>query len=174
MKRLGLVVLATLVAILLGAAPSVAMVTTIRDSGGDAPAQTLDVKWVRLDNGFGRVKVKVHLRTMNPGAVVVSVEPSHGRGVRMLSVRDQAGHTTDYVADGAFGDPHPSSEPIRCRGLRVRWYPEEPSVTFKMPSECLNDGHYRALRFQVLTEDEEGGDADQAPDDGPTRWLRHS
>lgn len=168
MKRLGILVVGTVATLLLGAGPASAQKVYLQDPAGDAPEHSIDFTRVKLDNTDHNVVARLRLYNAESGALLVSVKPRHARGVRMVSLYDPVGHTSNYVADGAFGDPHPAEEPMRCRGYRVRWSPERPIVTLKMPSRCLNGGRYSTLQFSVLTEDNDGGDSDDA---GPTGWV---
>lgn len=168
MKRLGILVVGTLATLLLGVGPASAQKVVVDDPAGDASNHSIDFTKVNVDNGDHSVVAKLRLYSASAGALIISVKPRQARGVRLVSLYDPVGHTSNYVADGAFGDPHPSDEPVPCHGYRVRWSMDHPVVTLKLPSSCLNGGDYGALKFAVLTEDNDGGDADDA---GPTGWV---
>jgi hypothetical protein len=169
MKRLGILVLGTLTAVLLAAAPASAQQAVIDDPARDAPHHTIDFTKVHVENDDSAVVAKLRLyNAAQGGTLIVSVAPRGARGVRMISEYDPVGHTTNFVVAGAFGDSHQGHQPMSCRGFRVSWSMDHPVVTLKMPSRCLNGGDYGALKFSVLTEDQDGGDADDAR---PTAWV---
>ena len=80
----------------------------------------------------------------------------------MISEYRPGGTTENFVLAGAFTDRGAGGRALQCRGFRVRWSDEEPVVTLRMPSRCLDDGDYGAIRFAVLTE--RGADVDFAPE----------
>jgi hypothetical protein len=162
MKRsLGLAVATSLTALVVGASPASAQQLTIADPAGDAANGGPDITDVTFRNLDNAVRVTVtFVRTMR-GNMIVSVDPRHATGVRMVSEYRPAGHTTNVVLPHAFTDRQPGRGAEPCRGFRVRWSPDAPTATFRMPSRCLHDGDYGALRFVVLTE--HGSDSDFAP-----------
>ncbi|GAA1141261.1 hypothetical protein [Nocardioides aquiterrae] len=90
-----------------------------------------------------------------------------------MSEYDPTGHTRNLVLDGAFTDRRVGehAERVPCRGFRVRWSADEPTVRLVMPAACLDDGDYRAVRYAVLTE--RASDTDFAPDEqNGSGWVK--
>lgn len=170
MTRLGTLALGTLAAVLLTAGSAAAQQVVVDDPAGDAGDNAIDFTRVSIDNGDRLVVARLRLENAEPGNVlIISVDPRGARGVRLISEYDPVGHTTNYVVDGAFGEKRPGRQPLDCRGFRVNWSAQHPVVTLKLPSRCLNDGDYGAVRFAALTEGgESGGDAD---DMRKTDWV---
>jgi hypothetical protein len=70
-----------------------------------------------------------------------------------------------------------SGEETECAGLRSTWDREAAEVRIRVPSACLLDGDYGAVRSWFLIEEVGGGgDVDYAPEHpegagGWTRWV---
>ena len=169
MKRLlsGAVVLAAL----LLAAPAHADDLTVEDpSGNGSDPRGLDVTSATLHNRGDRIVVDVAFAEAGRGDLIVSIDPRRARGVRLVSEYRPVSHTRNYVVAGAFGDRRPGHRAVDCRGFRVRWSPEEPTVRLVLPARCLRDGEYDEVRFAVLTE--RGADDDYAPgEQGASGWV---
>ncbi len=176
MKRsLGLA-LATIVSVVLGAAPAVAQQTSVDDAPGDASNHDLDITRVTVQNLDHSVVVKVRFVASVRGDLIVSLDPRQDRGLRMISEYDPVGHTDNFLLGRAFTDHRGGQDAVPCKGFRVRWSADEPTVTMRMPSHCLAGGDYGAVRFAALTEGASGGDADGAPqrpngDVGSSAWV---
>jgi hypothetical protein len=162
-----------LAAIVVSAAPASAAHLTLDDPAGDASNRGLDITSATLRNLGHRIVVDVEFVRSVRGDLIVSVDPRHDRGLRLVSEYAPTGHTRNYVADGAFTDGHlgEHADRIHCRGFRVRWSADEPSVRLVMPARCLDDGDYAAVRYAVLTE--RGADTDYAPDEQDSSgWVK--
>jgi hypothetical protein len=167
---------ALVVALLLLAAPATADTGTLRDPGGDVPSSAegkgLDVKRATFDNGFERLAVTVSFTELRRGALVVSVSPRGGHGLRLVSKSRPGRPAKSYVVAGSFDDVGRGR--VDCAGLRAVWRERTSTVHLTMPPRCLAHAEYGELRFAVLTE-QAGGDSDYAPDHaggiGATRWI---
>lgn len=169
MKRLGILIVGLVLALLVGAAPASARQVVVEDPAGDAPEHTIDFSRVTVDNNNDHISARIRLYNADRGGtLILSANPREARGVRLVSEYDPVGHTSNYVLDGAFGDGHPSHQPKRCRGFHVNWQARHPVVIIEMPSRCMNGGDYGAVQFTVLTEGDSGSDAD---DMETTRWV---
>ena len=155
------------------AAPAYAAIGSIDDPAGDTPPHSLDVVRATLDNQDHAIVVKVRFRHARRGDLIVSVDPRGARGVRLISQYRPAGTTTNFVLPGAFTNSGGGAEAIQCPGFRVRWNTVLDRARLVLPSTCLQDGDYGAMRFGVLTEAAAGGsDADYAPgDEGTSSWI---
>ncbi|MGY2703584.1 hypothetical protein [Nocardioides sp. HB32] len=171
MKRLisGVIALA---AVVLTGGPASAAHLSMSDPAGDRSGHGLDLTGATLRNLGERIVVDVEFVRSVRGDLIVSVDPRHARGVRLVSEYDPVGHTRNRVLAGSFGDHDTGEEPERvpCRGFRVRWSADEPTVRLIMPASCLTGGDYTAVRFAVLTERD--GDTDYLPDEtGQSPWV---
>jgi hypothetical protein len=57
---------------------------------------------------------------------------------------------------------------VNCNGLRVTWDETADRVRARVPSRCLHDGDYGAVKIRAITEI--GGDADLAPKNPKGNW----
>lgn len=85
--------------------------------------------------------------------------------------RRPAGTDRTFVVAGSFAR---AAAPV-CEGVSGDWDAQSSSVTLRLPSRCLDDGDYGAVRAVVLTE-RRGADIDLAPqrrdgDPAPTDWI---
>lgn len=146
------------------AAPAVAATGTLDDDTGDATQKGLDITRAVLDNRDHAIVVRVRFDDVRRGDLIVSVDPRKARGVRLVSEHRPHGETTNQVLGSAFSDgPGGDSSQVDCPGFRVRWNDDTDTARLRLPSTCLQDGDYGAVRFAVLTENG-SGDADFAPD----------
>ncbi|WP_395659869.1 hypothetical protein [Nocardioides sp.] len=169
---LGALLAATVLLLGLGVSPAAADSATLEDPTGDTDGPGLDITGATLRNLDHRVVVDVDVHRAVRGDLVVSVDPRHATGLRLVSLFRPTAHTRSFVLAGAFtdhategGDPR-----VPCRGFRVRWSTEAPTVRLTLPAHCLHDGEYDDLRFAVLTE--RSSDTDYAPDDAEASpWV---
>lgn len=164
----------TVAALSLASAPALAAQQTVHDPTGDASAHGLDIVAATVRNLDRAVVVRVRFAKAVRGDLIVSVDPRGGRGLRLVSEYRPTAHTNNVVMAGAFTDKHVPKNPgpLACKGFRVTWSAETPTVRMRMPSHCLHAGDYGAVRYAVLTE-ERGGDSDYAPDTkrGASGWI---
>jgi hypothetical protein len=156
------------------AAPAVAAVGTLTDPTGDATSKGLDVTRAQLDNRDRSIVVRVRFDQAHRGDLVVSIDPRGARGLRLISQYRPNGTTKSFVVRGAFTDPGTGGGGIvDCDGFRVRWNDDTDRARLRLPSTCLQDGDYGAVRFAVLTEEAgAGGDSDWVPqDEGSSGWI---
>lgn len=172
MKRLlsCAVALVAVVAVL-AAAPARADQVGLDDPAGDRETKRgLDITGATLRNLGDRIVVVVDFRSSVRGDLIVSVDPRRARGIRLVSEYRPVEHTRSYVLQGSFSDGAPGGARVQCRGFRVRWSADEPTVRLVLPARCLRHGDYDELRFAVLTE--RGEDTDWAPEDtGASPWV---
>jgi hypothetical protein len=57
---------------------------------------------------------------------------------------------------------------VRCKGFRVTWDATLSRVRVRIPSRCMTDGDYGAIKVQALAEI--GSDADFAPKTPKGNW----
>ena len=152
------------------AAPVTAAVGPLDDPTGDAGGG-LDVVHSTLDNRDRSIRITVRFDEAERGDLIVSVDPRGARGVRLVSEYRPAGKTKNFVVAGAFTDKRVGGV-LKCAGFKVRWNADTDRARLTLPSTCLQDGDYGAVRFSVLTERASGGDADLAPDDETSSaWI---
>ncbi len=174
-RAVATLVLTAVVALPMGyASPAQAATWAVKDTAGDAGgAERLDIIGVTGDNAERRIVTRVRFAARVAGKVIVSVDPRGAKGVRLIAVRRRDGSLRSYVLPGAFTDRGGLGHGQTCPGadLSVRW--RATAVRIAMPSTCLHDGDYAAVRFAVLTEN--GADSDYAPQTrqgiGSSRWV---
>ena len=166
--------LAVLGTLLIGA-PTHARPLAVDDPAGDRSGRGLDITRAVLKNRDHRLLGRVRFTREVRGDVVVSVDPRGASGLRLVNEHRPAAEDRNWVAAGAFSDitggvedgsggSGASAAPgeVPCKGFRVRWSSRRPVVVLSLPSRCLHDGDYGAVRFAVLTE-RASGDSDYAP-----------
>ncbi len=165
---------ATTALLAVAASPAHAARIEIDDPKGDTPGgKRLDVVGVRIHNEDDRVVVRVAFAAERNGDLIVSIDPRGARGLRLVAEKrgEPGGDGTvdQYLVPGAFTDTTTGPSPVTCTSYRLRWNGDVARMV--MPSDCLHDGDYGAIRVAVLTENG-AGDSDYAPGDrGATRWI---
>jgi hypothetical protein len=154
-------------------APAYAAVGSIDDPVGDGSGNGLDVVRASLDNQDHAIVVRVRFDEAKRGDLIVSVDPRGAQGLRLISQYRPNGTTKNFIAQGAFTNTGGGSGAVDCDGFRVRWNADLERARLLLPSTCLQDGDYGAVRFGVLTEGAAGGsDVDYAPGDGgSSAWI---
>ena len=163
---------ATVGSLSLLADPATAQQLTVHDPAGDAVDHGLDLTRITVRNLDHKVVAKVHFVESVRGNLIISLDPRHATGLRMVSEYRPTGHTRNLVVPGAFTDKHGGEQPAptRCKGFTVAWSAARPMATLSMPSRCLHRGNFGALRFAALTE--KGPDSDYAPgESGSSAWI---
>ncbi|HEX6515065.1 MAG TPA: hypothetical protein VF049_05805 [Nocardioidaceae bacterium] len=154
--------------------PAYAGPGSLGDPAGDAIDGGLDITGATIRNHDYSVVVRVRFVKAVRGDLIVSIDPRRAGGVRVVSQYRPEGKTRSFVLTGAFTDRQTDgSETVEvpCSGLRVRWSTDTSTATVRMPSTCLHDGNYGAVRVALLTE--RGEDTDFAPENrDATRWIR--
>ena len=167
MKRsLAVVLGSSLVAVVLGAAPASAQQLTVADPPGDS-SSGLDILGVTVRNADQAIVAELTVDdATRRGDIVVSVDPRSAGGVRLVTEFRPTRHSDVYLVRKAFTDHAQGHKQIPCAGLQLNQGTSSAgaTITLRMPSTCLHDGNYGALRFGVLIEDPSGGDRDWAPD----------
>ena len=176
MKRaLTVMATGTLASLALAAAPASADQIAFDDPQGDAAGRGGDIVRVAVRNLDRAVALKVQLATAARSDVIVSVDPRGASGLRLISDYRGDRPARSFVLPGAFSDRSPRGSDADCVGFRVRWNDAADTVVMRLPSRCLQDGDYGAIRVTVLTENG-SGDADMAPettngDFGSSAWV---
>ena len=157
---------AAVAALVLAATPATAQQTTISDPAGDAANHGFDIVRTTVHNRDHGIVVRVRFTRSVRGDLIVSVDRRKASGLRLVSEYRPLAHTENLVLGGAFTDKRPQGDEsgpkvVDCPGFRVRWSADRPVARLRMPSRCLADGDYGAVRVSVLTE--RGSDADYAP-----------
>ncbi|MDN4174175.1 hypothetical protein QWY28_14525 [Nocardioides sp. SOB77] len=164
---------ATTALLALAASPAHAATLRLDDPEGDAGgAKRLDVVGVTIRNDDDRVVVRVAFAEERNGDLIVSIDPRGARGLRLVAEKRGEpggdGAIGQQVLPGAFTDTTTGPSPVTCDSYRLTWAGDVARMV--MPSDCLHDGDYGAIRVAVLTEN--GADSDYAPgEQGATRWI---
>jgi len=167
MSRALAVVPAALALVAALTAPAQAANGIVEDPVGDAADTGLDIRRATLDNRDDQIVARVRFDALRRGDLIVSVDPRGDQGLRMVSQYRPQGETKNFLLPFAFSNPGGGGAPeVDCPGFRVRWSTAAERATLRLPSSCLQDGDYGAVRFAVLTERPRGGDVDSAPENG--------
>ena len=156
--RRALAVLAASTALIgatLAGTPSASAVdSSVGDAAGDGDQRVLDVTGLRLRNDDDAVRAAVRFVRSGGGHVIVYLQ-QRGEGRFVSGI---------YVVHRPQGDDRVrllTSDGVEtCRGLRARFDDDAGRVAFRLPSRCLENGDYGALRASVLTERLDGSDVD--------------
>jgi hypothetical protein len=144
------------------AGPAVAQQTAVSDPPGDAAGPGLDFTRVTVANRDHRIVVRARFVQARRGDLIVSIDPRGASGVRLISEYRPNGTTTSYVAPGAFTARTSGPPTVACPRFTVVWSPDRDLARMTMPSKCLHEGDYGAVRFAFLSE-RNGGDTDFGP-----------
>lgn len=142
------------------------------DPAGDAYGRGLDITSAQIRNRDSAVVTTVTFVEDVRGDVIVSLEARRGSGVRVVHEHRTDRKDRTFVLPGSFTVA--ASGPV-CKGVSGDWHPRARSVTLRLPSRCLDDGDYGAVRAAVLTEGRQG-DTDLAPESSrgmpaATAWI---
>ncbi len=156
------VILATLLLVLTGfslAAPAHAEKAAVHDEVGDTEAAGLDFTKVVLRNNDHAVVTTMTFAEDRRGEVIVGIRArGHGLVARAVSIHRREGADRVFLIKG-------SDEEAPCAGLRSTWDRPAARLRIRVPSTCLRDGDYGAVRGWFLTEESGGGgDVDYAPE----------
>lgn len=147
--------------------PATAAGVAIVDKVGDTTGSGLDFTGVVLHNKDHAIVAAMTFKRDTRGEVIVAIRArGHGLVARVVSAhRRQGGDQLRLFTNGNDDTP--------CLGLRSTWDREAARMRLRLPSACLLDGDYGAVRSWFLTEEFGGGsDVDFAPDGtGWTSWI---
>jgi hypothetical protein len=144
------------------AGPAAAQQTAVSDPAGDAAGRGLDFTRVAVANRDHRIVVRARFVQTRRGDLIVSIDPRGASGVRLVSEYRPNGTTTNYVVPGAFTARTSDPPTVACPRFTVVWRPARDLARMTMPSKCLHEGDYGAVRFAFLSE-RGGGDTDYGP-----------
>jgi hypothetical protein len=152
--------LALTVGLTLGLAPAAsAAELTITDPARDNQLPGLDIVGATLDNADYVLAAEVNMRVDRSGTVIVGLKARQRPLIRLVSRHDVDGRDRTFLVDQ-------DGARVRCDGLHTTWNTEQPSVTVGVPSTCLWQGNYGAVRPWFLTEGlDSGSDVDFAATD---------
>lgn len=168
MTRLATIVLTGLVSLLapltLLAGPAQAQTLGIADPADDATNRGLDFTRVTVANRDRVLVVRAMFVQARRGDVIISIDPRGRGGLRLISEYRPGRAAKNYVLPGAFSDRGHLGKPVTCTQLKVKWRPAKGVVRLSLPSRCLQDGDFGAIRFAFLSE--RGSDTDYGPEGG--------
>lgn len=149
--------------ITVGAPGAQAAELTLTDPAGDNEQTGLDIIGSTIVNGDYAVSVTISFRRARSGFYAASLK-ARERGLLRVAgeYRPHTGVTREFLLD--------ADGRLRCEGLTSDWDATSASVTFQVPSTCLWQGNYGAIRVPwLLTESiADHGDVDVA---GPSGWI---
>ena len=158
-----------LTALVTAASPAQAQRLAVDDASADTDGPGLDITKVTFHNRDRAVVANLEFVSDRRGTVIVFVKARYGSNVRMVSHHPAQGpDKTLFVTGDKVG---------HCEGFSTDWNRREATLKMRMPSRCLDDGDYGAIRDWALIEEYRGGsDVDYAPEGprgGPsiTDWI---
>lgn len=140
----------------IGLAPAAsAAELTVTDPARDNDGQGLDIVSGVIENDDYALSGTVSFRADRDGTLIVGLK-AHDRGlVRVVSKHREGGSSRSLLID--------NDGRVTCDGLVVRWNAKAGSARFSVPSTCLWQGNYGAVRPWFLTEGlDSGSDVDFA------------
>lgn len=155
-KRLVVVVVAAGL-VLATAGGAMAAQLNLKDPAKDNMERGLDIVSASIGNRDRAVVATVSFRRERLGDVVVFVRTRHHGAVGLAVAHHRNSDDVLFLS---------RDDKAKCPRLEVDWMANKAMVRFRMPSRCLNDGNYGAIKTEVLTEGAHGGgDTDYAPVD---------
>ena len=147
--------------IALSAPVAYAAETTLKDPSGDNAGPGLDLLSANIQNDDYTMTISVDYRVHRSGTTIVGLK-ARDRGVlRVVNQHDTGGPDRTLLLD--------KDGRIACDGLLAVWNGNRAQLTLSVPSTCLWQGNYGAVRPWVLTEGlNSGSDIDFLTTDG---WI---
>ncbi len=128
---------------------------TVTDPARDNEAPGLDIVSAVLQNTDYTVSGTVSFRADRDGTLIVGLKARERGVLRVVSKHHADGGGRNVLLD--------RNGRIACDGLVVNWNNASASATYKVPSTCLWQGNYGAVRPWFLTEGlNSGSDIDLA------------
>jgi hypothetical protein len=112
---------------------------TITDPAGDARAGGLDITGVHIRNRDHAIRTTVLFVRDHPGWVIVAVKVRQGPLLRVVS-RHRASGPDKVMLINRRG------REVQCGGLTSTWDRSAATVQLRLPSGCVRDGNYGAIR----------------------------
>ena len=163
MRALKLLVPAWAASLLVVASGAEAATGRFPDPAGDGlKGRALDITSLRLANRDHAIVATVSFVRATRGDLYVRLL------ARGESRRTMTGVSTIHRARGDTNRVVTIDGVQECPGLGVAWDHDSDRVRVRLPSRCLVDGDYGAVKAKVITEI--GSDADLAPKDDAGRW----
>lgn len=140
----------------IGLAPAAsAAELTVTDPARDNAAAGLDFVSAVLQNNDYTVTGSVSFRADRAGTLIVGLKASDRGLVRLVSRHRAGGGSRSFLID--------ADGRLVCDGMTVSWNNRSATASFSIPSTCLWEGNYGAVRPWFLTEGlDSGADVDIA------------
>jgi hypothetical protein len=149
--------------LVLASGPAIGQTLRFDDPAGDGQKGThLDITSIKVANRDHVLVTTISFVKVAAGDLAVGFK-QRGRGPRGEAVvtslhRTRGDKNALYTVAGA----------VRCKGFRVTWDATLSRVRVRIPSRCITDGDYGAIKVQALAEI--GSDADFAPKTPKGNW----
>ncbi|MFL6182586.1 MAG: hypothetical protein ACJ73J_09775 [Actinomycetes bacterium] len=131
---------------------------TFTDPSGDTSRPGLDLINATLDNGDYTVTIDINFKAHKSGTTVVGLRARERGTLRIANLHDADGRDRTLLLN--------SSGRIACDGLSAQWRDKRAALRLEVPSGCLWQGNYGAIRPWLLTEGlKSGSDVDYAATD---------
>jgi len=147
--------------VMLGASPALADSDTLSDPAGEVELRFLDITEASVNNGERSIQASITFAEDRRGTVIVGVETRfHGVWRIVNKHRDSAPDRTFLVNEEGR---------VACDGLTGSWDRSTATAEYTLPSRCINDGNFGAIKPWLLTEPlNSGSDGDLT---GFRNWI---
>jgi hypothetical protein len=147
--------------VLIGVPSAQAAELTVTDPSGDNSRPGLDILSATVDNADYSVTIDINFKAHKSGTTVVGLRSRDHGTLRVANLHDVDGRDRTLLLN--------STGRIACDGLIAKWHEKVAGLTLQVPSTCLWQGNYGAIRPWLLTEGlTSGSDVDYAATD---RWT---
>jgi hypothetical protein len=149
---------------ILAQAPALANTHTFSDPAGDGRKGVhLDFTAIRVANRSHVIVPTVSFVKASYGDLGVAIK-ERGRGSAGRVVV-----TSNHQPGGDTNRLHAASGVEHCKGFSVTWDEALNRARIHVPSRCVVQGHFGAIKVQAITEI--GSDADYAPKSPKGNWV---
>jgi hypothetical protein len=163
------VVLGLTVALMAVAAPAQAQQITVSDPAGDTTGRGLDIVSAKIRNRDHALVTKVRFAKDIRGTFIEAIRLRHGHLFALVIEHRKTGADTIHLISRQSGE-------LQCANMTSTWDRPAARVRLRLPSSCLDEGNYGALRVWLLSEKRNGSDVDLAPTNADesirfTSWI---
>jgi hypothetical protein len=142
---------------------ALAQTVSVSDPAGDGlKGHRLDITEVKVANRDHAIITTISFVRVAHGDLGVAMKARGDRRKQLVGV------TSVHRASGDTNLFRTFAGVQKCKGLSVTWDATTNRVRVRVPSRCLDNGNYGALKVKAITEI--GSDADVAPKDPKGNW----
>jgi len=130
--------------VMLGASPAFADSDTLSDPAGEVAPRFLDITEASVNNGERSIQASITFAEDRRGTVIVGVETRFHGVWRIVSKHRDTGPDRTFLVN--------EEGRVACDGLTGKWDRANATVAFTLPSRCINNGNFGAIKPWLLTE----------------------